>query len=292
MILESFEALGTVWYLELFEERSDYLRIRSNAIAWLEVFESRYSRFLTNSWLSVLNQTGTYADPNPQFTDILTRALDYYAATNETFNIAVGERLLKSGYDESYSFTAEAELPSVPALPDTLSVASDLITLQNGRLDLGGIGKGYAIDQLAHFLQEAHGLSFFLINGGGDIFVTSDHEKPVTITLAHPVDRSLAIGTVDLQQAGFAASSPRLRTWRDPQAGKVHNHLLTEQHFASYVIASTATDADVWATVSCLNLEITPPDDVFQLIINDFGQVVKDSFLQHKDQVNYSLYRK
>lgn len=292
MNLQPIEALGTVWHIELFEEVDDLTTLRSFIADWLEEFESRYSRFRSDSWLSVLNSAGEFNNPDPQFVDLLRQALDYYDRTDGVFNIAVGEQLTKSGYDADYTFTATTELPSVQALIEILEIKTERILLKSGSLDLGGIGKGYAIDKLADFLKEEHHLQYFLINGGGDIYVTSDKEKPVTIMLAHPDARSLAIGTVDLKEAGFAASSPRLRAWRDPKTGKSHNHLLTKHNIASYVVAPTTTEADVWATVSCLGQTVDTPPNVHQLLIGESGQVVKDTFRYLKDRINYNLYKK
>ena len=292
MNLQPIEALGTIWHIELFEACADQTALRSSIVDWLEEFESRYSRFRSDSWLSVLNSTGEFRNPDHQFVDLLTQALEYYDATEGVFNIAVGEQLTKSGYDASYTFTATNELPPIPALPEILKISTEKISLLSGSLDLGGIGKGYAIDKLADFLREKHNMQYFLINGGGDIYVTSDKEKPVTIMLAHPDDRSLAIGTVSLKEAGFAASSPRLRAWRDPKTGKPYNHLLTKHNVASYVVAPTVTEADVWATVSCLNQSFEPSPEVHQLLINESGQIIKDTFVYLSNKTNYNLYKK
>lgn len=292
MLLPKIEALGTYWHIELFEECSDEVALHSGIVDWLEEFESRYSRFRLDSWLSILNRTGEYQEPDSQFVDLLTQALNYYHATDGVFNIAVGERLTKSGYDADYTFTATNELPSLPALSDVLNITTGKISLQSGSLDLGGIGKGYAIDKLAEYLEEEQRLSFFLINGGGDLYVTSDNHKPITITLAHPNDRSLAIGTVDLIHSGFAASSPRFRVWQDPKTRKSHNHLLTKHNVASYVVAPTTTKADVWATVSCLNQTIQPPSEIHQLLINESGQILTDTFMELENQAAYTIYKK
>jgi len=292
MNLQPIEALGTIWHIELFEEIDDLAAFRSSIIDWLEEFESRYSRFRSDSWLSVLNRTSEFKNPNPQFVDLLTLALEYYDTTKAVFNIAVGDQLTKSGYDANYTFTATNELSSIPALPEILEIKAGKILLKSGSLDLGGIGKGYAIDKLADFLKVKYNLQYFLINGGGDIYVTSDKEKPVTIMLAHPDDRNLAIGTVDLKEAGFAASSPRIRAWHDPKTGKSHNHLLTKHNVASYVVAPTIVEADVWATVSCINQTILTPSKVHQLLIDESGRVLRDTFKYLGDSASYNLYKK
>lgn len=277
MLLPKIEALGTHWYIELFEDCTDETVLRNAIIDWLEEYESRYSRFRPNSWLSVLNRDGEFLNPDPQFVELLELSLDYYQKTDGVFNIAVGEKLINAGYDATYSFTDSEQEVVVPKLPDILSVTDDKITLSAGRLDLGGIGKGYAIDVLADFLKTEHNLSYFLINGGGDMYATSDNGKPVTIALGHPYDKSLGIGNLELRDAGFAASSPYIRSWTDPKTGNVQNHLLTTEKLSTYVVSQNAVEADVWATTLCLNQFVDKPDDVSALILDQTNICYQDN---------------
>lgn len=282
MLLPKIEALGTHWHIELFEDCADATVLRNSIIDWLEEYESRYSRFRADSWLSKLNQNGEFRNPDPQFVVLLKLSLDYYQKTDEVFNIAVGEKLINAGYDADYSFMGNEQEVVVPKLPHILSVTDDKITLSASRLDLGGIGKGYAIDALADFLKTEHNLSYFLINGGGDMYATSDNGKPITIALGHPYDKSLGIGTLELQDAGFAASSPHARSWTDAKTGAAKNHLLTNKQVATYVTAQNATEADVWATTLCLNRFVNKPNDVNTLVLHQMN-------ICHQDEV-FQLY--
>ena len=268
MLLPKIEALGTYWHIELFEDCADATVLRDSIVDWLEEYESRYSRFRTDSWLSKLNQNGEFLNPDPQFVELLNLSLDYYQKTTGVFNVAVGEKLINAGYDADYSFTANEQETVVPILSDILSVTDDRISLSAGRLDLGGIGKGFAIDALAEYLHTEHNLSYFLINGGGDMYATSDNEKPVTIALGHPYDKSLGIGNLELQNAGFAASSPHVRSWVDAKTGASKNHLLTTKQIATYVTSRNTVEADVWATTLCLNQSVHTPIHVQALVLD------------------------
>lgn len=268
MLLPKIEALGTYWHIELFEECGDKMLLHNSIVDWLEKYESRYSRFRTDSWLSKLNRDSEFENPDPQFVDILKLSFSYYEKTRGVFNIAIGEKLSNAGYDADYSFTAKGHGASVPVLPEVLSVTDEKITLVKGQLDLGGIGKGYAIDTLANYLQTEHKLSYFLINGGGDMYATSDHGKSIKIELAHPYDKSLSIGNLELLHSGFASSSPNLRAWPDSKTGIMQNHLLTTQQKTSYVVSSSATEADVWATTLCINQAVQSPEYVHALVLD------------------------
>ncbi len=268
MLLQKIEALGTYWHIELFEECGDKTILHDSIVDWLEKYESRYSRFRPDSWLSKLNQDRVFDDPEQQFIDLLQLSLQYYKKTNGVFNVAIGEKLINAGYDLTYSFTHSEQKIDVPVLPEVLSVTDEKITLTRGQLDLGGIGKGYAIDALAEYLQTEHRLSYFLINGGGDMYATSDNEQPIKIELAHPYDKSLSIGNLELLHSGFAASSPNLRAWTDSKTGIIQNHLLTTQQKTSYVVSSSATEADVWATTLCLDQATQLPELVHGLVLD------------------------
>ncbi len=276
MILSPIKALGTVWHIELLEKRDDILDIQVATEGFLEEFEIRYSRFKADSWLSQLNTNRVFKRPDSEFVTLLKQAISFYEQTNGVFNIAIGEKMIASGYDSAYSFNVKGNEVEVPVLTDVLSVNSDVIKLNNGSLDLGGIGKGFAIDALAQMYKQKFNLQYFLINGGGDIYATSDNGQPITITLAHPTDNRLGIGIVKLLDQGFAASSPYVRAWPDRVTGKLHNHLHTVVNVASYVVATDACTADVWATSCSVQPEILIPSAISLLQIKD-TQIIKSA---------------
>lgn len=276
MILSPIKALGTVWHIELLEKRDDILDIQVATEGFLEEFEIRYSRFKADSWLSQLNTNRVFKRPDSEFATLLKQAISFYEQTNGVFNIAIGEKMIASGYDSAYSFNVKGNEVEVPVLTDVLSVNSDVIKLNNGSLDLGGIGKGFAIDALAQMYKQKFNLQYFLINGGGDIYATSDNGQPITIILAHPTDNRLGIGSVKLLDQGFAASSPYVRAWPDRVTGKLQNHLHTVVNVASYVVATDACTADVWATSCSVQPEILIPSAISLLQIKD-TQIMKSA---------------
>jgi thiamine biosynthesis lipoprotein len=256
MNLHPISALGTVWHIEILDAHTDCAGIQAATEDFLNEFERRYSRFKADSWLSQLNREGVFVTPDPEFVSILRSAIQFYEKTNHVFNIAVGDTMVASGYDQNYSFTMSDAQPSVPALSEVLEVSAKRITLSSGSIDLGGIGKGFVIDALAQMYTEKLQLRYFLINGGGDIYATSDNGRPLTVTLTHPTNTELGIGVVDLHNQGFAASSPHVRTWTDKITGQVQNHLNTEVGVTSYVVAPDACTADVWATSLAIQPEL------------------------------------
>lgn len=122
-------------------------------------------------------------------------------------------------------------------------------------IDLGGIGKGYLIDKLAKELQEKFSLKYFLINGGGDMYGTSDNEKEIKVYLQHPIESYSFIGSIKIKNQAFCCSSSFKRCWAIN--GVEYNHFVDTKKenlilASSYVVAPTATEADVYATVLCI----------------------------------------
>ena len=276
MNLRPITALGTEWHIEVLDKVSDIDELQIFTEEFIETFEQKYSRFRSDSDLSKLNTNGVFFNPSEEFLDILRQSESVYKSTRGIFNIAVGEKMETSGYDSDYSFT-QTKISGVPKLTEVLSCSLREILLNGGKLDLGGIGKGYLIDSLAKAYQTKYGLKYFIINGGGDIYATSDHGKAFEIVLVHPKDQTLCIGTASLLHQGFAASSPYVRAWADKKTGEKRNHLQTENKTATYVVATTAVTADVWATTLAIDPEHKSPEMLQTLLLEDSKIISSDS---------------
>jgi len=276
--LEPIKATGTVWCIEILDKDFDVIKLQSFTEDFLETFEQKYSRFRETSWLSELNNSGIFKDSSEEFRELLSKSVQMYRDTDGVFNIAVGKKMTASGYGKDHSFDEFSTYES-PVLTEVLFLEDNEIILKDAVLDLGGIGKGFLVDKLATAYKDIFGLDFFIINGGGDIYVTSDYGEPIAITLAHPLEQKQGIGTVALLNQGFAASSPYLRVWKDKKTGKQHNHLHSDNQVASYVVADTVCVADVWATTLAINPE-QKPQNVECLLLKGIGVLHADTLFQ------------
>jgi FAD:protein FMN transferase len=259
-ILPPINALGTQFLIEIWDEvaASKLEMVKTRLEFLLSEFENNYSRFKPDSQISLLNQHKIITNPTSELITLLRLGITYFDKTNGIHNLMVGEKLVASGYDADYSFTAKQVAIKVPNPHDVLSINDTEITLKHGQIDLGGYGKGFAIDVLAHHLQNEFGLKYFLINGGGDMYGTSNHGEPITLYLEHPTEPQTYLGTTTILNQGFAASSTHKRSWI--YNGTTYHHIINAQSKtttakipdASFVIASDATTADVFATVVLL----------------------------------------
>lgn len=275
-IFGPIQALGTIWYFEFFSDTFD-TKAAAATTNLMRTFEANYSRFQSYSWLTALNVDREFFNPDPEFVELLNLSIDYYKKTGGIFNIAVGEKMEAIGYDANYSLKGEGViLPELPDLASVLMVTDEEISLTTGKLDLGGIGKGFLIDKLARFFKAELGFNDFLINGGGDIYVSSNAGEAVEIQLTHPLDKSKYIATVKLKDQGFASSSPYLRAWKDPHTGVEYNHLHTENKVATYIVADSATEADVYATTLSINPEAIHPEGLKKLLLKETSILYQD----------------
>lgn len=265
------EKLGTIWWFELFDLVSAReLQVRARLEEVMHDFEQDYSRFLPNSLVSQLNQaTKLNLEDRKELYDILYIAQQAYYETQGVFNIAVGDYLEKIGYDSHYSLHGQAGA-WVPDLEEVVELSRSEIRLAPGvKIDLGGLGKGYLIDKLVKLLHTEFSLEYVLVNGGGDIYVTSDHGIPVGIGLQDPQNKQM-IGSLELYNQGFASSSPYLRTWID-QVGTTRTHLASpadthREQGVSYVTAQSATQADIWATTLAIDSHACVPPEVQYIV--------------------------
>jgi thiamine biosynthesis lipoprotein len=263
-VLPTITALGTTWIVELFDEVTEEKADKTHGLIrlFLSDFESKYSRFKPDSTISTINRTKKIEQPDETTLELLRLGQQLYQDTGGIFNFLIGEQLIARGYDSDYSFVPKTEPADFPNPLTDLDITDSEITLGKGLIDLGGYGKGYLIDRLADCLQEL-GFNHLLINGGGDMYATSDHGEPITIYLEHPTEPGTYIAETTLKDQGFAASSTHKRRWK--VSGKEYSHIVdttarrstnqSDNHpdeFGIYVKAPTAVLADAWSTTLLL----------------------------------------
>lgn len=121
------------------------------------------------------------------------------------------------------------------------------------KLGLGGIAKGYAIDRAAAVLKE-HGLTRFIVDGGGDLYVSGEKapDQPWRLGVQHPRRQAL-LATVSVRDAALVTSGDYQRFFF--KDGKRYHHILdlrtgqpASGSVAVTVTAPEAITADALAT--------------------------------------------
>lgn len=246
-------ALGTTWWIEIFDdvptERLE--RIIHSTEALLSSIEKRFSRFRDDSLVGTLNRDRSVVTTDEDLKVLIGHGRDMYRKTKGAFNILVGDALIARGYDSNYSLVAMERAVEIGNPLIDIDYVDGGWRLTVGLLDLGGIGKGWAIDQITELLRN-EGMVEFLINGGGDMYGTSERGEPITIYLEHPTEKDTYLGTTTILNQGFAASSSHKRRWKTTHGET--SHIVGDQLVvdASFVIAQDAVTADMLATTALL----------------------------------------
>jgi thiamine biosynthesis lipoprotein len=121
-------------------------------------------------------------------------------------------------------------------------------------LDLGGIAKGYAVDQLVEILG-SYGVERALVDLGGNYFALGEHPegRPWTLGIRHPRQTEKAIATIQVEGQAVATSGDyqRYRVYQgerfahllDPQTGFPSRELIS-----ATIIAPSGLLADALST--------------------------------------------
>jgi thiamine biosynthesis lipoprotein len=163
------------------------------AFAVVDRLEGELSRFRPNSDISRVNQlkAGEGARVGEAAIECLVIAQHLYDLTGGAFDIAIGTGLL--------SLEIDVDGCEIRATADGASV------------DLGGIGKGYAVDLMAETLEE-WGLAQTFVHGGFSSALAL--EPPAggsgwPLTLSDPLEPSRVLTRLSMRQAALSASGVR-----------------------------------------------------------------------------------
>ncbi len=237
------ELLGTLIEIKLPEQHSHFFPI---CFAELERIEATYSRFL-NSQLTKANQKlGVWQEASDEFIYLLSKSEEFRQNTNGNFDIALKSVLDEMGY---VSYSSNSKKDKIVSSNVMMIDRENNRFMINKEIELGGLGKGFALDRLSSILH-SHTVDHYYVNAGGDICAKKGKsELPWTIILEHPDDPSRAIGTICIDGSSIACSSPNRRKWGN------NHHLINAPTKkpatgikAIFVTAKTGIEADAYAT--------------------------------------------
>ena len=257
MLIDDIQGIGTRWWFELHNTTNTSEYYRNIICDEINKFEQSYSRFLPDSFISKLNIEREFQTPTHELVELLLIAKDYNLKTSGYFHPALGQVLENHGYDEQYSFEAKYIAKETANFANLITLGDDKVTLNgSGNIDFGGFGKGYLIDKLTNIFRHDLDVNMFVINGGGDIYVSDLHSKE--ITLEHPFVTGYEMGNIFLKNQALGCSSNQKRNWKTKNTGETFGHIIDPWdiskyiNLASFVVADTALVADIVATVLCI----------------------------------------
>jgi thiamine biosynthesis lipoprotein len=276
-------ALNLTVRVERADERPRATAALNACAAWLAEMERRFSRFLPESELSRLNASagrGYYAIGEDLFA-VIQLALEWAERTGGLFDPTVLGALRAAGYDQSFERIGGREVATAADGPMNarcgrwnevrLDVARRRVSLPPGvGLDLGGIAKGWAADQLA--TRQLAAFSSYLIDLGGDLRVSGGPtpqtpwliavEDPRPLASGHQTAEPAHLAGVHLGAGAIATSGDARRWWLrdgqrlhhliDPRTRQPAEHQTGPRLLSVSALATTTTEADVLAKVAFL----------------------------------------
>lgn len=161
-------------------------------LLWKKIFqfESRFSRFLISSELTILNRSaGIKTNISPEFRELLISAQKQAVQTGGLYNPFITPALQRVGYIKSalagYEHDKQVDYTDCKIVGiERLIIGDNWALIPYGTaIDLGGCGKGYLADKLAYILSDYDIVGYWL-SMGGDIVVKGHDENGDELTLA------------------------------------------------------------------------------------------------------------
>ena len=229
-----FQALGTTCELQYpVKDVEGGLRFERAAVAWVEAFEAKYSRFRPESLISRINLAAGLT------------AVEIDAETEQLFKLCDTLHFLTQGILDPTLlpllrlWNFETDQPVVPS-DEQIAAARQLVGWKKVQrspgkvflpvvgmaLDLGGFGKEYAVDLVAQLAVD-HGIPDVLVDFGHDIRAMGAPPGRVAwhIGLENPQRPGESAGSVGLVgNRGIASSGDYIR--RVTVGGRRYGHII------------------------------------------------------------------
>jgi thiamine biosynthesis lipoprotein len=266
-----FDAIGTTWVIAYDASRQATTAVR----VLIERFDQTYSRFRSDSFVrSIAQEPGRFILPDDA-EPLLSFYKQLYVVTEGKVTPLIGQLMADAGYDANYSLVP-GELPAVPVWDDVLNYDHPLLqTYEPVLLDFGAAGKGYLIDLIANLFEE-RGVTNYVINAGGDIFIVNREE----VALENPNNINEAIGVATIEHQAICGSAGNRRKWA--QFTHIIDPFTKESPMSiagTWVIADSAMIADGLATA----LFFTDPMTLRQSFSFEHAIVTSDGLLDTSD---------
>ncbi len=202
----SHEAMATIYEVYSAHPDTRYAAQAAHAaFAVTDRLERELSRFLPNSDIARVNQLAA-----GESTRVGAAALECLVIARHMFDLTGG----------AFDVSIGTGLPSLELHLDEFLVRA---TADGVRVDLGGIGKGYAVDLMADLLEE-WGLQRSLVHGGFSSVLALEPPEGRDgwpLTLSDPASPSRVLARLSCRQSALGASGIRKKDHiRDPRTGE------------------------------------------------------------------------
>jgi FAD:protein FMN transferase len=258
-------AMGTSYTLDLYGSNAGLLEAAAEeSFEEVERLDHMMSDYLPDSELSKVND---YAADRPvtvsrELFNLLEACTDYSRKSQGAFDITVGPLMKVWGfYKGTGHLPHRAEIKTALSLVGYQKVQLDPTHLtvhfaEHGmNLDLGGVGKGYAVDRVADILRR-RGIVSALISGGGSsiyaIGTPPTDPRGWYIRIRDPKDADQTAADVYLKNESLSTSGNYEKFfWAE---GKLYSHIMnprtgypSEGVLSVSIVSPKTLDSEIWA---------------------------------------------
>ncbi len=258
------EIFGTYYRVQVGDASQDYQAKFDSVFALINTAANSY---VQESEVSDFNATGSLANPSFTFRDMLDSCKKFHSQSQGYFEPTLFPLLKAWGF--SFEQREQMDSAKVGALKALVGFESKLVVTDSGyyaaeegvKLDVTGLGEGYAIDMLAEVLDQA-GVANYLVEIGGEMKGKGQNPKGEswTIGIEDPAQAELGVTNsmltkVILNQLALSSSGNYRKFYLDEQ-GNRRSHLIdpttgfpvSHSMVSVSVLAPSATQADALAT--------------------------------------------
>lgn len=258
-------AMRTRFEIALWGERPETLRaVAEEALAEVRALDAQLSAFDEASDVFELNAIASERPVvvEPRLFRLLERAAELAEGADGAFDITVGPLLRAWGFSGGSGHPARPEeLQAARACTGRGMVLLDArdrtvrFAREGVRIDLGAIGKGYALDRAAAILSEAEPGGALLHGGTSSVVAVGagPDGAPWRVAVADPRAASDRVAVVELHDEALSVSAVRGKAFE--HEGMVFGHVLDPRSGEpvrgaelAAVVCHSATDGDALST--------------------------------------------
>jgi thiamine biosynthesis lipoprotein len=268
LVRVSRRAMATTFEVAIpYRAHPDPVAAAEDALDLIDDLEDQMTVFREHSEVSRLNATAA-AGPVPveeRLFELFARCAAWTRETDGAFDIATGALTKAWGFNhrqgrvptpaERAAAVARTGMRHVILNPDARTVKFRVPGLE---INLGAVGKGYALDRAADLLLERWGVTAALLHGGGSSVYAIGHPpgdpRGWAIDLKHPWEAA-SLGVIRLRDRGLGTSAATFQHFE--YNGRKLGHLIdprtgwpVEGTASASVAAPTAAEADAMSTAA------------------------------------------
>ncbi len=239
------------------------------ALDEMERMDRIMSNYKSDSELSQVNKKAAKSPVpcNAELLDVIAQSQYYSELSGGAFDITVSPIVALWGF-----FREKGHVPPDKEIEKLLPAVSwknividkggnpkkpGAVSFKNAKtqIDLGGIGKGYAVDKALEIIKKS-GIDNGCINLGGNIYVLGapQGKQAWKIGVQHPRNQDEILGYLELKNEATATSGDYERFFEFK--GKRYSHIINPQTgrpvsgtIATTVVAPTGTEVDALSTI-------------------------------------------